>query len=286
VSIHWIELRFHEADYERTQEFILRWSSESGGSATEIVRQQWNFSPTGSTTEIEHYAADLDAVSVLELAIRPDLSRPEAVGKKTDRGVHPKALGGATKGDWREAPKAGQNADTGIRCKAKDAKSHSQSGGKKGGGNRVRPTRTPAAQERRGAAQCSSRVRLAPARQLRMAKPAPATRPAPSPNTSRNAHCGWRLRPNCAGRRGGSRPGPCSPAAASNAPRAPARLRTLANLNVDIGSKTAADIVLERRICARADIGETTGRDNLAGGLVKQGRNLISVNAPIAVEAG
>jgi hypothetical protein len=79
VSVHWIELRFHEADCERTQEFILRWSSESGGPATEIVRQQWNFSPTGSTTEIEHYVVDLHAVSVLELAIRPDLRRPEAV---------------------------------------------------------------------------------------------------------------------------------------------------------------------------------------------------------------
>ena len=79
VSIRRIELRFHEVNCERTQEFILRWSSESGGSSTEIVRQQWNFSPTGSTTEIEHYVVDLDAVSVLELAIRPDLRRPEAV---------------------------------------------------------------------------------------------------------------------------------------------------------------------------------------------------------------
>jgi len=79
VSVHRMELRFHEADCERTQEFILRWSSGSGGSATEIVRQQWNFSPTGSTTEIEHYVVDLDAVSVLELALRPDLHRPEAV---------------------------------------------------------------------------------------------------------------------------------------------------------------------------------------------------------------
>ena len=80
VSLHRIELRFHEADCQRTQEFVLRWSSGSGGSATEIVRQQWNFSPTGSTTEIERYdVVDLDAVSVLELAIRPDLGRPDAV---------------------------------------------------------------------------------------------------------------------------------------------------------------------------------------------------------------
>ena len=79
VAIHRIELRFHEANCERTHEFILRWSSESGGLTTEIVRQQWNFSPTGATTEIEHYMVDLDAVSVLELAIRPDLRRQEAV---------------------------------------------------------------------------------------------------------------------------------------------------------------------------------------------------------------
>jgi hypothetical protein len=79
VSVHRIELRFHEADYDRTQEFTLRWSPESGGSAIEIVRQQWNFSPAGSTTEIELYLVHLDAVSVLELAIRPDLRRQEAV---------------------------------------------------------------------------------------------------------------------------------------------------------------------------------------------------------------
>jgi hypothetical protein len=79
VSVHRIELRFHEADCERTQEFILRWSSESGRATTEIVRQQWNFSPEGSTTEIERYVVDLHAVSFLELAIRPDLHRREAV---------------------------------------------------------------------------------------------------------------------------------------------------------------------------------------------------------------
>src|SRR6266851_3748515 len=56
VSLHRIHLRFHEAESERTHEFTLRWSPAAGGPATEIVRQQWNFSPAGSTTEIEHYA--------------------------------------------------------------------------------------------------------------------------------------------------------------------------------------------------------------------------------------
>jgi hypothetical protein len=79
VSLHRLELRFDEADCERTQEFTLRSSSASGRSATEIVRQRWNFSPAGSTTEIEHYVVDLEAVSVMELVIVPDLHRREAV---------------------------------------------------------------------------------------------------------------------------------------------------------------------------------------------------------------
>jgi hypothetical protein len=79
VRLHRIELRFHEPEVERTQEFVLRWSSESGGPATELVRQQWNFSPAGSTTQTEDYAVDLNGVSVLELAIRPDLHRTDAV---------------------------------------------------------------------------------------------------------------------------------------------------------------------------------------------------------------
>src|SRR5262249_47303455 len=35
ISLHHIEIRFYEADDERTQEFTLRWLSPSGGTATE-----------------------------------------------------------------------------------------------------------------------------------------------------------------------------------------------------------------------------------------------------------
>jgi uncharacterized protein (DUF736 family) len=79
VSLHRIQLRFHEAECERTQEFTIRWSSAAGGPTREIVRQQWNFSPAGATTEIEDYVVELEAVSVLELTIQPDLGRQEAV---------------------------------------------------------------------------------------------------------------------------------------------------------------------------------------------------------------
>ena len=79
MSLHRILLRFHEAECERTQEFTVRWCSATGGAAKEIVRQQWNFSPAGSITEIEDYAVSLDAVSALELTIQPDLGRGEAI---------------------------------------------------------------------------------------------------------------------------------------------------------------------------------------------------------------
>ena len=72
VSVRRIQLRFHESENERAQEFTLCWSAAQGGTSTEIVRQQWNFSPAGSTTELEDYMVSLEAVSVLELTIRPN----------------------------------------------------------------------------------------------------------------------------------------------------------------------------------------------------------------------
>ena len=47
-------------------------------SPVKLVRQQWNVSPAGSTSEVEDYEVDLDGVSVLELVIKPDLKRGEA----------------------------------------------------------------------------------------------------------------------------------------------------------------------------------------------------------------
>jgi len=73
-----IRLEFSETEIERTQEFTLQWSPESGAPFSEIVRQQWNFSPDGSTSEVEDYQVDLDSVSILELALRPDLTPDNA----------------------------------------------------------------------------------------------------------------------------------------------------------------------------------------------------------------
>jgi hypothetical protein len=69
-----IALVFEETEIERTQEFVLRWSGDYGGSFQEIVRQQWNFSPPNSTRDVEEYRVELSGVNVLELVIVPDIS--------------------------------------------------------------------------------------------------------------------------------------------------------------------------------------------------------------------
>lgn len=71
ISLHRMQLQFEETAIARTQEFSVRWSSVTGGPPAEIVRQQWNFSPDGSTAEREYYVIDLEGVSVLELMINP-----------------------------------------------------------------------------------------------------------------------------------------------------------------------------------------------------------------------
>jgi hypothetical protein len=58
----------------RTQEFVLRASSNPGGPFREIVRQQWTFSAPTSTREVEEYSVQLSEVAVLELTIVPDIS--------------------------------------------------------------------------------------------------------------------------------------------------------------------------------------------------------------------
>lgn len=74
-----IRLHFEETDAARTQEFVLRWADCRGGPFREIVRQQWTFSPQGSTSEVEDYQVSLAQVAVLELALKPDLIPNDAV---------------------------------------------------------------------------------------------------------------------------------------------------------------------------------------------------------------
>lgn len=69
-----MRLVFQEDDHERTQQFVLRWSSDGGKSYREIVRQQFNFSPPNTISEFEDFTVDLDGLTALELSIVPDIS--------------------------------------------------------------------------------------------------------------------------------------------------------------------------------------------------------------------
>ena len=72
LAIRRIQLHFVDKVSERSQEFAV--FAGEAGELGEVVRQQWNFSPHGTTEEIEDYTVDLRDVTVLELRIDPDRS--------------------------------------------------------------------------------------------------------------------------------------------------------------------------------------------------------------------
>lgn len=78
LSVRRIQIRFEEKDRERTQQFTLRWSA-AAGQDIEIVRQQWNFSPSGSTVEVENLTVNLDGMIALELTIEPATAGSDAI---------------------------------------------------------------------------------------------------------------------------------------------------------------------------------------------------------------
>ena len=74
LRVNRVHLEFQEDAQPRTQEFLLRWSSDGGRSCREIVRQQYNFSPPDCVREVEDYTVDLPGATALEISIIPDIS--------------------------------------------------------------------------------------------------------------------------------------------------------------------------------------------------------------------
>jgi hypothetical protein len=70
-----IWLQFKEVETERTQQFALRWSKGTSEPWRPLIQQQWNFSPSGSTSQVEDYEVDLDGVERVQLVIDPDIAR-------------------------------------------------------------------------------------------------------------------------------------------------------------------------------------------------------------------
>ena len=71
TEIHRIYLHFVEGAKERSQEFSV-YAGSTEGELREVVRQQFAFSPTGATEEVEDYRVELKDVKVFELRVDPD----------------------------------------------------------------------------------------------------------------------------------------------------------------------------------------------------------------------
>jgi hypothetical protein len=74
-----IWLQFVELEKDRTQQFTLQWSKDKTDALRPLFQQQWNFSPSGSTSQIEDYKVELNGVWMLQLVIDPDIARGPAV---------------------------------------------------------------------------------------------------------------------------------------------------------------------------------------------------------------
>lgn len=72
-TISHIHLHIIERAAERSQEFTLR-AGSSPENLREIVRQQFTFSPSGTTEETEDYSVNLTGVLIFDLHLDPDRS--------------------------------------------------------------------------------------------------------------------------------------------------------------------------------------------------------------------
>ena len=71
-TIRQIGLEVEELVVSRTQEVAVSTSSDGGQTYREIVRQEFNFSPPGTSFERELWSTSAGAVTHLRLEIKPD----------------------------------------------------------------------------------------------------------------------------------------------------------------------------------------------------------------------
>ena len=79
-AIRHIQLHFIDRASERTQEFAVL--AGAGSELREVVRQQFAFSPQGSTEELEDYKVSLDGITTFELQIDPDRSHDPKLSRE------------------------------------------------------------------------------------------------------------------------------------------------------------------------------------------------------------
>lgn len=71
-AIRRVALEVEEPEAARTQELQLAVSTDGERTYRELLRQEYNFCPPGTTFEREDWAAPADGVTHLRLVIRPD----------------------------------------------------------------------------------------------------------------------------------------------------------------------------------------------------------------------
>ena len=71
-TIRRVVLEVEEPEVARTQELQLAVSVDGGQTYRELVRQEYNFSPPGTTFEREDWAVTAEGVTHLRLWIKPD----------------------------------------------------------------------------------------------------------------------------------------------------------------------------------------------------------------------
>jgi hypothetical protein len=71
-SLHTVGVEIEETDETRTQELWLAASLDGGQTYRELLRQEFNFAPTGSTFEREEWNIRAEATTHLRLCIKPD----------------------------------------------------------------------------------------------------------------------------------------------------------------------------------------------------------------------
>ncbi len=71
-TIRRVALEIEELEVARTQELQLAVSSDGGRTYRELLRQEYNFSPPGTTFEREDWAVPAVGITHLRLQIKPD----------------------------------------------------------------------------------------------------------------------------------------------------------------------------------------------------------------------
>ena len=71
-AIRTLHLEIEEPEVSRTQELLVAISRDGGHTYQELLRQEYNFSPPGTTFEREEWSIPAEGVTHLQLVITPD----------------------------------------------------------------------------------------------------------------------------------------------------------------------------------------------------------------------